>query len=464
MKILLLVLVVVVTRSWCFNLSMGSASGLSNALKDFVLKRVPVKNIKIVSSDPKQESRNSSDFINELTSELGVETKVALGFPRNHFAAQVNVLVVVLIESLKSFHAVRDKLLAENLFNDKKYLLVLLNDGVDSATDNLKAFWSRWVYNVNVLSAAEDGRVSMHTFFPFAKESCGDDFNLELINEFDPATKEWSSKDFFPDKFTNITDCPLRVAVLSSNGPSVLVDKSETTGEKSFSGFEVDIIKEILREFELSFQFEDFDVIGNVYQNGTIQQGMLPALYEKKFDVALGTLSLQLERLHFLSATKSFLAVPIVFVVPPPSATTPFQKLIQPFTLLVWILFLALFLIGFIVTFVLRICAPRTAYHFVVGKSVKNPFLNMLIAFFGGTQIKLPRTNFARFLLMKFLLFCLVIRCIYQGKLFLMLRAELHDRQIETISEAIERNMVFYTYESLNKRIQGFKFFNRSVA
>lgn len=436
---------------------------LSFAVKDLATERVRrmFNNIKIVCSMSEKGEIESSDFITNFISELDSDMKVSMGFTRNpsDFQSRQDSLVLVIIESLESFKIIEEKLLGKS-YMDKFYLLIPLNGVFVEIDEIFKRFWIHWIYNVNVLSEENDGKIFMHTFFPFTKESCGDEVSLTLINQFDSATRLWSTNIYFPEKFTNLNACPLKVAVLGANPPSVLIESSESSEEKNFSGFEVDIIKEIVEEFNVSFQFEEFEIIGTVYTNGSILPGMLPSLYAKHFDLALGTLSLQYDRLQFLSASKSFASVPVIIVAPPASVISAFQKLIQPFTVPVWVSFMTLFLIGFAVTVALRI-APKGAYNFIVGRGVKNPFFNMLIAFFGDTQRKLPATNFARFLLMNFLLFCLVIPCIYQGKLFIMLEAELHEKEVETIHDAIDRNMVFYTYESLSSRITGLKFSDR---
>ena len=72
----------------------------------------------------------------------------------------------------------------------------------------------------------------------------------------------------------------------------------------------------------------------------------------------------------------------------------------------------------------------------------------MLTAIFGLQQTVLPTRNFSRFILMMFLLFCLVNRNVYQGALYLILRSDGHRKEIQSIQEMVEKDFKFYVYAS----------------
>lgn len=93
------------------------------------------------------------------------------------------------------------------------------------------------------------------------------------------------------------------------------------------------------------------------------------------------------------------------------------EKLIVPYDTESWIAIGITFLIGFLTILLLKNCKIERQ-RFVFGSSVKTPAFNMIIAFFGQGQNIEPRGNFARYLLMMFILFCLIIRTGYQGVQF----------------------------------------------
>lgn len=404
------------------------------------------------------------EIISEVIVELGDEMKVTIEEPQtieNSIKKRVSPMIIF-INSIESFAKIEKKLAYDNMKFRKFFFLVLVDGSFEGIESVMSIFWSFWIYNISIMIEGKNGKISMFSVFPFSNEKCGTESSLKLINEFNSLTRSWKSKIFFPEKFNNLNSCPLKVGGLQSSIPSVIVKKSDKNKE-NFSGFEVDLMREVADEFNCTTQLEAFESVGSIFENRSIATpGLLPHVFQNKLDAALGTLSLQYDRVICMSETKSFLSVPIVMVIPPAAVLSPFWKLIRPFATVVWILLLSMFLIGFCVAAVAK-CSSRNTYNFIVGKGITNPMMNMMIAFFGMSQKKLPRTNFARFLLMKFLLFCLVIRCLYQGKLFIMLQTELHETDIATIDDIMDNNMIFYTYETMAKRVAGFKFAHRCV-
>jgi hypothetical protein len=145
--------------------------------------------------------------------------------------------------------------------------------------------------------------------------------------------------------------------------------------------------------------------------------------------------------------------------MPPTKPISPFVKLYLPFDNITWLLLIGLFLIA---TFLLLIKRKILKfYQRLFGAKVKNLIFNMVTALTGGNQKKLPYENIPRFLLAIFLIFCLIMRTAYQGKLFEIMQKEIHEKELDTIDELIEENFVFHTYESLVDRVKWLKFAER---
>lgn len=68
--------------------------------------------------------------------------------------------------------------------------------------------------------------------------------------------------------------------------------------------------------------------------------------------------------------------------------------------------------------------------------------------------MKLPGRNFARFILMVFILFSLVMRTAYQGKQFEFLQKEMKKKNVQTIDELMLRN---YTFVCLSSRVKSYE-------
>lgn len=418
-------------------------------------------NVRIMSSFDEEKRTETYDFVSKMIEHFDSYLKVTIEEPKvvKYSEKKRGSPLIIVVQSVESFERIEKTLEYDNVRFRKYYLLILVNGLFAEMERVSKAFWDNWIYNVNVLVLEVDGNVGMYTFYPFANEHCGNDSTLYFINKYHPNNFSWSSEVFFDDKFKNLNKCKFKVAALDTSTPSVIVSSSEN-GTKKFSGLEVDIVNKVAEEFNLTAVFDGNDAVGNIFPNGSTVAGVLASVHIKTHDLAIGTLSLQFERVQFLSETVPVLSVPIIVVIPPAKLISPFKKLLRPFSILVWILMASTFLLGIAVVTVFKLTS-QTGYSFIVGKNVNYPILNMLIAFFGGSQNKLPNLNFARYLLMKFLLFCLVIRCLYQGKLFIMLQMELRDDQVETVDDIVERDMIFYAYESFARRVQQFSFANR---
>lgn len=81
---------------------------------------------------------------------------------------------------------------------------------------------------------------------------------------------------------------------------------------------------------------------------------------------------------------------------------------------------------------------------FIFGAGVKSPIFNMFVGLFGDSQFILPKTNFARYVLMMFLMYSLVIRTAYQGSYFDILQSNQAHGEVKPIDEMIKKDFTFY--------------------
>ena len=171
-------------------------------------------------------------------------------------------------------------------------------------------------------------------------------------------------------------------------------------------------------------------------------------------------LSLQQTRKNHLSETKSLFIDKIILVIPPSKRVDPIQKLFLTFELFTW---LGLFIVVVIACIVLSILKffPSKYHSFVVGENIKSEILNVWNILLGGTQEKLPTKNFARYLLMMFVMVCLVMRTLYLGSLYNLLKNDISEKTLKTIEELINSNYDFYVYDSLVPRVKDEKFMKR---
>jgi hypothetical protein len=74
----------------------------------------------------------------------------------------------------------------------------------------------------------------------------------------------------------------------------------------------------------------------------------------------------------------------------------------------------------------------------------RTPSVNFFGGIFGIGQPNLPRKTFPRFILMMFIILCLILRTCHQSLLYGLMQKDLRRAELKTIEEAIEKGYTFY--------------------
>lgn len=394
----------------------------------------------------KASNFDTSDFGNKLLNGMDLNFRIIVRGHQRKFREfdKRRSPIILILNSIDSFNAIKVKL--KGIY-PKYYLIILVNGIFHEIDEVIKDLWGMSMIDVNFL-AANDTHASIYTYFPFGSKQCGTDLSLKIINTFDLKTETWANGVFYGKKAMDGNRCALKIGV-TENRPMVMIEKESSSGT-TFTGFEVLLLKEICKLYNFVPIFKLYSSIGNA------SSGLLGSLNNRTNDIAIGTLSLQIERTKYLSVTSMYASIPIIAVISPSQPISPFEKLYLPFDFTTWILLLTIFIIGYAVILFTKFISIFI-YQMIVGQNVNFPFTNMLIGLFGGTQATLPRSNFSRFLLGKFLIFCLVMRGLYQGKMFDIMKKDLFEKMPYTFEDLLARNCIFYTYETLSRRVQGLK-------
>jgi hypothetical protein len=181
-------------------------------------------------------------------------------------------------------------------------------------------------------------------------------------------------------------------------------------------------------------------------------------------DFTLGMYTITYLRSTFMTASEFYYSVAFILIVPPGVPFTPFEKLFRPFQLTVWILLLFAFFTAASVITVVKFQSEEVK-HFVFGANNKSPYLNILNVFVGVSMDAklLPGRNFARSLLMMFLLFSIVKRTLYQGALFQFIQADDRHKEIQTIDELVQKNFKVFMMASSLEHTKNMKFRKQRV-
>jgi hypothetical protein len=388
----------------------------------------------------------SNDFVKELMVKLMKPENAA---SRHETAKGIKkilnrkkMFVAFVVEGFKDFLDIYGKIRSEFFKFDGFYMIVLVNGEIPEVQKMFKLLWQLQIYNVNVMFENGNGEVLVKTFMPFSPRKCGDTTPV-LINKFKDGKFQMTG-DFSPKKFKNLHNCPIRAAVVDYNEPYV-TKKTLLNGLSSFSGRDVEVLQALSESLNFKVVYSYVGNEGYYYTNGT-SSGPLKTILDNRTDLSISNWWLKESRAGIFGFSNSYASDKLVFIIPPGKKFTALEKLIYPFKLTSWTLILLVFVIGTLVICVVKNQA-QTTRDFVFGTGIKSPLLNLFVVFIGDSQNKLPRGNFARFLLMMFLIYSLVIRTVYQGSFFQLLKSKRGHQEVQSIQKMIDKNFKFYIYE-----------------
>jgi ABC-type amino acid transport substrate-binding protein len=354
---------------------------------------------------------------------------------------------IFFIENLEEFKKFEPHVDGRWFKNSGFHLIILEHGNVDDLHAIFDTMWKRHIYSIYgiIKDKIEDDGLAFFTIEPFEDpQKCGDS-TPKLISKF--VNGSFTKKLCKLEKFRNMNLCPVRLTTFNENVAAI--EEIQADGSVVHRGHEIEMIKAVQKglNFTLHVKFrEGQEQFGTVYKNGTATD-TLGEVQQGQTDIAMGDFFLKADRLELFDISESYLSYPIVFIIPKGEKLTTTEKMLQPFSATVWILLLLTLIIGLLVILVIN-HKFRQVRSFVFGEKVNGPVMNMLIAVLGSQQTVLPKRNFARFILMLFIILCLVLRSIYQGSLYQFLQSDGRHKEVQSIQELVEKKYSVLVHET----------------
>lgn len=407
---LLKVLVVAVQSSRILNLEThGTQLNVLEPLVEEMCSLNCNSGLHILSSTPSKESLAK---VGKLSYPVVLEDFTTIMELKQHRRA----FSIVLIKDFEDFKTFYSKLNVRNFHLNGFFLLMYPNGNgkLDEMRDMFTLLWKIFIFNVNiVVENYNEEKLEMFTFMPF--DSKCDNTMPVKINEYNGS--KWNLQHAaFPKKFLNLNKCAIRCGFFNLE-PAIIVEKLEN-GTFQYSGFDVDIFTEIMSSINAKPNFTVYPVsTGSIFSNGTAN-GLLGRTLSGEVDVSLRSWSNQIDRRKVLTDSVSYYSDTLIILMPLPLPLSPLAKFIRPLSVEVWISLGVVLILAAIVIGLFKLI-PEPYYNFIIGEQLKNESLNILIGFIGLSQVTLPERNFPRFLLMMFLIFCLIVRYLSLDILFI---------------------------------------------
>ncbi|CAG9802689.1 unnamed protein product [Chironomus riparius] len=391
---------------------------------------------------------NRSDFMANLMNQISKSKTVML--INENFMDRLSkkriLLTVIFTNSLDEFIKLASKF-SHLTFNYAGYYVILFENAKELEVHQVfQILWSLYIRNVNLIRWVEES-IIVETFFPFTSTYCNKTHPVKVA-DYENGNFSFKPNEFFPKKFQKFYNCTISMTSFTALSPSVL-KREFSNGTFELYGRDIEMLKTL--SFELNFYANNtylhpFGSWGVMSPNKTFSGGIGMA-QRRSTDFVFGNINLKHDRVEIMDFCFGYYLEILVFVIPRGLPFSPFHKLIRPFHNFVWICVLMV-LVACVVVILILSFLPKKFKSFVYGENVTTPFLNVIIAMYGGAQNILPKYNFSRSLLMMFLLFCLVLRSLYQGSLFKFLQANDNQPEVASIDEMAENNFKFYMIPS----------------
>lgn len=416
---------------------------LAAAIHSILLKFFIEKSIKFDVIIFGTQSKTYNDIIDEvLRLTNGSSNVIIKNYP---FLASRKLYLqnsaLIIIKNFQSFKNCMETFELGNLYpKEIKFLIYMtgysLNlPGIKTYTSDKTIFLSHVYYVFETPST-----IVLTTYENFLANNCNN--AVKIVNYFSRATLKWTyGLDVF-HKFRNFNECPLQL-IESYGIPMNYPAYNREILECFRNGIEkcalllisihqrnlpVGLFPEILKMMSLKSNFTPLLTLGKFEKVRNFHNYKFPL-----FQIEFAPPYLNYFQSSYLLDTY------YLILLTPSEYYTNYEKLWLPFDETTWMFLLLTFVIAFNVIFILKFIPESLRLSFY-GGPVESPALNVIHIFFGISQMKLPDASIPRFILMLFIVFCLIFRTCYQSMMFEFITTDMRKPPPATIEDLIEMN------------------------
>ncbi|XP_037930388.1 uncharacterized protein LOC119665154 [Teleopsis dalmanni] len=284
----------------------------------------------------------------------------------------------------------------------------------------------------------------MLTYFPYGIAGCHITKSV-IINRYDEHKLEWEHENYFPEKLKNFYGCKWMWAT-QEDMPYSAFERDVNKNIVAYKGIEGQLFNFMSRN--LNFSIEVQEVNFNKVLDGAQYAEMLLQYPEYVF----GGLHYKADlwRNATFSQSFNFFLSHFFVVTNLPSFDSSIEKLLFAFQTSAWLLIGTCYILASIFIFIYGNLNAKWR-EVVMGHRNTVPHYNLFVIAMGSSSVAaVPRRNFARFLLIIWLLATLVLRSIYQARMYQMLRDKTFHNPPKTIADALSGDYVLQTIPSTN--------------
>lgn len=351
-------------------------------------------------------------------------------------------------ESAKTFSSCLQKITPSSFDFGGFFIIYLKKESESELEQMFGQMWAKFLVNVAVVTPHEN-LLLLQTFIPFKAANSCNDTKPKIVSRFVNGT--WTSSDFFPEKFSTLHGCPMKISAVESL--SIVTKVKSKNGSVALDGIEIKLVQEIGKSLNFTAKIECFEKEhGLILDDKQIFTGNLRHVITGEHDMILGAYHLQLYRAKHMSQSQTYRMDYVEVVSARDQPYSPLEKLLRPFS--VWLsgAILTMMLVGFL-------CIACLQKLKLDDPSVQQ--LNLFAAFLGVSQYTLPQRGHLRILFGCFAAVCIVLRTIYVGGLFRLMQIEDIKLGISTIDEMVDSKFSFIVGASFGQSTKDMAFHSR---
>ena len=290
-------------------------------------------------------------------------------------------------------------------------------------------------------------RFNLYTWFPYKFGGCGEVQDVILLDEwvFENNGRFSENSHLYPTKVPkNFMGCPIKLATLGIN-PFVIMTENYTQNDGStvykLTGLSVDIVKLVCEEMNLTAIFLapslSLELDSTAKQISDLEDGLS--------DVLAGPIPLlPIFVTSSFDATITYMHVNVKMYVPCPNAIPGTEKVLETFSLSVWLTTGLVLLLTTVVFWF----AGNVPYRFVCNdahtyQSLSQCFHNAWAVFVGVPVPQQPTTSRIRVFFFLYVCFCFAFSTVFQAFFVSYLVQPKYEKQLETLDELLDSDVVY---------------------
>ncbi|XP_017085326.1 uncharacterized protein LOC108117424 [Drosophila eugracilis] len=331
---------------------------------------------------------------------------------------------VIFTDSFAAFEEIRMEYYArEYNYNEHYFIFLQARDRLLQGEMRLifDYCWRYQLIHCSIQVQKSNGDILFYSYYPFGENGCANS-EPQLINRYNGSTLV--EPELFPRKLRNFFGCPLKCA-LWNVPPFLRLSEDEEAILFVSGGYEGRLLLALAEKMNFTIAVRKV--------HGNVRDEALEMLQHGEADLTLGGIRQTVGRSMMATSTNNYHQTREVFGVLSSSyELSSFDILFYPYRLQIWMAILGVVVLSAL----LQLAVDRMLTERIRSRT----WLNLELIFVGMPLLETPKAHTARLYCLLLMMYTLIIRTIYQGLLYHLIRTHQLNRWPQTIESLVQKN------------------------